>query len=82
MYSSLLDITLAQVLKKNHTRLYKASPGENSHVHRLVGEAGADLVIPVPVGVTVYSQTGVKLGWKNVDLLLTCLTYFLFIFSR
>jgi len=59
------DITLAQVLKKNHTRLYKASPGENSHVHRLVGEAGADLVIPVPVGVTVYSQTGVKLGEMN-----------------
>jgi len=56
------DITLAQTLKKNHTRLYKASPGENSHIHRLAGESGADLVIPVPVGITVYSQTGVKIG--------------------
>jgi len=61
------DITLAQTLKKNHTRLYKASPGENSHIHRLAGESGADLVIPVPVGITVYSQTGVKIGELNKE---------------
>ena len=60
-------------MKRNHTRLYKATPGENSHIHRLVGESGADLVIPVPVGITVYSQTGVKLGIS----ICTKLTFFL-----
>jgi len=61
------EVTLGQVLKKNNARLYKAGAGENSHVHRLVGEAGSDVVIPVPTGITVYSQTGVKIGELNEE---------------
>ena len=64
MFAIISEVTLGQVLKKNNARLYKAGAGENSHVHRLVGEAGSDVVIPVPTGITVYSQTGVKIGRK------------------
>lgn len=50
------------MLKKVPAKLVKAGEGENSHVHRLVGEPGADFVLPVPVGISVYTQSGVKIG--------------------
>jgi GTPase involved in cell partitioning and DNA repair len=56
-------MTLKKVLHKVPTRLIKAAEGENSHAHRLCGVNGADFILPVPTGVTVISQTGVKLGW-------------------
>jgi GTPase involved in cell partitioning and DNA repair len=36
--------------------------GENSHAHKLVGDSGMDSIVHVPVGVTVYSQGGMKIG--------------------
>lgn len=57
-----LDITLNKIVLKHPTKVLKGTDGENSHVHRLVGEPGSDFVLPVPVGVTVYTQTGVKIG--------------------
>lgn len=50
------------MLQKNPTRLIKATEGENSHAHKLVGEPGTDFVLPVPTGISVYTQSGVKLG--------------------
>lgn len=55
-------MTLNKVVAKYPTKLCKASEGENSHPHRLVGESGADFVIPVPTGVTILAQGGTKLG--------------------
>ena len=66
-FAYISDVTLAKVLKNNPTRLVKAAIGENSHVHKLVGDPAADYKISVPVGVTVYSQTGVKLGELNAE---------------
>ncbi|XP_046655449.1 GTP-binding protein 10-like isoform X1 [Daphnia pulicaria] len=59
------EMTLKKVLHKVPTRLIKAAEGENSHAHRLCGVNGADFILPVPTGVTVISQTGVKLGELN-----------------
>jgi GTPase involved in cell partitioning and DNA repair len=56
------EISLTHVLKKNSTRLIKALSGENSHAHKLVGDPGPDCIVHVPVGVTVYSQGGTKIG--------------------
>ena len=36
--------------------------GENSHTHKLVGDSGTDCIVHVPVGVTVYSTGGTKIG--------------------
>ena len=58
------DVTLQQVLKKVPTKLVKAGQGENSHIHRLVGDPGADVILPVPVGISVYTQSGAKIGNK------------------
>lgn len=61
------ETTLNQVLKKNPTKLVKASVGQNSQVHRLVGESGADCCIKVPTGLSVFTLTGAKLGELNVN---------------
>lgn len=55
-------MTLNKVLKKYPARYIKATEGENSHAHRMVGEPGSDVILPVPTGISVYTQTGVKLG--------------------
>ena len=54
--------TLQKVLKKYPTKVVKASEGENSHVHRLVGQPGADFMLPVPSGISVYTEKGAKIG--------------------
>ena len=60
---SVIEITtLQKVLKKFPTKIVKASEGENSHVHRLVGQPGTDFILPVPSGITVWTETGTKLG--------------------
>lgn len=55
-------MTLNKVLHKVPARLVKAGEGENSHAHRLCGDNGADFILPVPTGISVFSTTGVKLG--------------------
>ena len=57
-----LEMTLKKVLHKIPTRLIKAGEGENSHVHKLCGDNGPDFILSVPTGVSVISQSGVKLG--------------------
>ena len=59
MYS---DMTMKKVLHKIPTKIVKATEGENSHAHKLVGQAGTEFVLPVPTGISVYTQTGVMLG--------------------
>lgn len=53
---------MTTLLQRIPTKLVKASEGENSHTHRLVGEKGADRLVPVPTGITVSVQGGAKLG--------------------
>lgn len=65
--SFFLDITLTTLLQRVPTKLVKASEGENSHTHRLVGEKGADRLLPVPTGVTVSIQGGAKLGKMKIN---------------
>lgn len=55
-------MTLKKVLKQFPAKYIKAAEGENSHAHRLVGESGTDVILNVPTGISVYTQTGVKLG--------------------
>ena len=55
-------MTMKKVLHKIPTKMVKATEGENSHAHKLVGQAGTDFVLPVPTGISVYTQTGVMLG--------------------
>ena len=62
------ELTLFQMNQKNSTKTFKAGAGENSHVHRLVGSPGADVVIPVPTGVTIYSQAGAKIGKSMINV--------------
>lgn len=57
-----VEMTLKKVLHKLPARLIKAVEGENSHAHKLCGGNGADFILPVPTGISVISQTGVKLG--------------------
>jgi GTPase involved in cell partitioning and DNA repair len=63
------------VLKKFPTKVVKASEGENSHVHGLVGQAGTDFILPVPSGISVFTETGTKLGIVHMK------TGFCFIFN-
>ncbi|KZS13449.1 putative GTP-binding protein 10 [Daphnia magna] len=59
------EMTLNKVLHKVPARLVKAGEGENSHAHRLCGDNGADFILPVPTGISVFSTTGVKFGDLN-----------------
>ena len=55
-------MTLKKLSHKFPTKLIKAAEGQNSHAHRLVGEQGNDFRVPIPVGISIYTQDGVKLG--------------------
>nr|CAG4645697.1 EOG090X0ACU [Lynceus sp. MCZ IZ 141354] len=59
--------TLNKVLKKFPSRLVKAKGGENSQQFRLLGTPGEDVIVSVPTGVTIYDETGTKLGELNSD---------------
>jgi GTPase involved in cell partitioning and DNA repair len=52
------------LLTQNPTKRFIAKNGGNSHKNRILGEPGADITIPVPVGVTVLNDFGQVLG-KN-----------------
>jgi GTPase involved in cell partitioning and DNA repair len=55
-------VTLKSLLNKNPTKRFIAGNGGNSHKNRILGESGADITIPVPVGVTVYNDFDQVLG--------------------
>jgi len=57
-------VTLRSLLTENPSKRFIAQNGGNSHKHRILGEPGADITIPVPVGVTVVNDFGQVLG-KN-----------------
>lgn len=56
------DATLHKILNQFPERIIKGGGGENSHVHRLAGEKGSDLIVEVPTGITVHILGGAKLG--------------------
>ncbi|PSN39091.1 GTP-binding protein 10 [Blattella germanica] len=49
---------LKKIVVANPIKRFIAGSGGNSSKHRLLGELGADLVIPVPVGVTIVDEFG------------------------
>lgn len=55
-------LTLTDTAKKLKTKRVKAEMGGDSSAKGIIGISGEDEIIPVPVGVTVYNQNGVKLG--------------------
>jgi GTPase involved in cell partitioning and DNA repair len=57
-------VTLRSLLVENPTKRFIARNGGNSHKNRILGEPGADITIPVPVGVAVVNDFGQVLG-KN-----------------
>lgn len=60
-------VTLKSLLNKNPTKRFIAANGGNSHKNRILGESGADITIPVPVGVTVLNDFGQVLGELDTD---------------
>lgn len=58
-------VTLAQIAKKNPSRIFQAPNGFESRRTRLLGESGRDLTIRVPVGVTVEDLNKQVLGEIN-----------------
>lgn len=58
-------VTLRSLLTENPTKRFSAQNGGNSHKNRILGEPGADITIPVPVGVTVANDFGQVLGEVN-----------------
>lgn len=55
-------LTLSEVKSKLRTVKLKAEPGGESTSRGIIGAPGADLNIRVPVGITVYDESQVKLG--------------------
>jgi hypothetical protein len=56
------------LLNKNPSKRFIAGNGGNSHKNRILGESGEDLIIPVPIGVTVLNDFSRVLG-KNRNLI-------------
>ncbi|KAK9879465.1 hypothetical protein WA026_006535 [Henosepilachna vigintioctopunctata] len=56
------DISLEEVYKQNKTRRYNAGNGKNSSHNFIRGPAGEDIKINVPVGVSIHTELGKKLG--------------------
>lgn len=56
------DTTLKHVSKANQTKQYLASHGRDSTHNFILGTPGENLKINIPVGVTVYTEMGKKLG--------------------
>lgn len=60
-------MTLSRIKSKfKETRLF-AEPGMSSSSKGIIGLPGQDLIIKVPIGVSVYTNAGVKLGEINTD---------------
>jgi GTPase involved in cell partitioning and DNA repair len=55
------------LLNKNPSKRFIAGNGGNSHKNRILGESGADLIVPVPTGVTVLNDFSQVLG-KNRNI--------------
>ncbi|KAL1137950.1 hypothetical protein AAG570_009645 [Ranatra chinensis] len=58
-------ITLKDVLKTFKTKQVKAGNGENSHKNCILGEKGNDVIIEAPLGISLYDETGAKIGEVN-----------------
>ncbi|KAL3283162.1 hypothetical protein HHI36_006314 [Cryptolaemus montrouzieri] len=56
------DMSLEEVYKHNKSKRYIAENGRNSSPNFIRGTPGSDLKIDVPVGVTIYTEMGKKLG--------------------
>ena len=72
-------MTLRSLLTENPSKRFIAQNGGNSHKHRILGEPGADITIPVPIGVTAVNDFGQVLGknentYVEQDLISKCLT--------
>lgn len=78
-------MTLRSLLTENPSKRFIAQNGGNSHKHRILGEPGADITIPVPVGVTVVNDFGQVLGknentYVEQDLMISkCLTMLFYV---
>lgn len=55
-------MSLEKLLKSRKTRIITATSGRNSTHNFILGTPGNDEEIVVPVGVTVYTELGKKLG--------------------
>ncbi|XP_014293902.1 GTP-binding protein 10 homolog [Halyomorpha halys] len=55
-------VTLKDVVAKNVTKRITAMSGENAHSKCIVGSRGADIIINAPLGITIFSESGKKLG--------------------
>lgn len=81
---SFIGLTLKSLLTENPSKRFIAQNGGNSHKHRILGEPGADVTIPVPVGVTVVNDFGQVLGknentYVEQDLFSKCLTMLFYV---
>lgn len=56
------DITLDHVYKANKSRRYLAKHGRDSSHNFIIGVPGESLKFEVPVGVTIITELGKKLG--------------------
>lgn len=56
------DITLENVYKQNRSKSYRANNGKHSTHNFIIGPSGEDLKIPVPVGVSLCTELGKRLG--------------------
>lgn len=56
------DMTLKDVYNRNRSKRYLAPHGRDSTHNFILGTPGENLVFNVPVGVTLYTERGKKLG--------------------
>ncbi|CAG9768548.1 unnamed protein product [Ceutorhynchus assimilis] len=60
-------LTLEHVFKTNKTKRYAAPAGKSASANFILGPPGEDLVFQVPVGVSLVTEWGKKLGEINQD---------------
>ncbi|KAJ3655354.1 hypothetical protein Zmor_014488 [Zophobas morio] len=60
-------IDLQEVFKQNKTKNYMAKNGKNSSHNFILGPPGEDLKLEVPVGVSIITELGKKLGEINAE---------------
>lgn len=68
------SITLETVFRQNKYKTYKAQNGNHSTPNFIVGVPGEDLKIPVPVGVTMITELGRKIGIYFLSIVIYYLT--------
>ncbi|TNN02586.1 hypothetical protein fugu_010073 [Takifugu bimaculatus] len=61
------SLTLKRVSDKHPQKRFAAGTGSNSSVRALKGEKGQDVEIRAPVGITITTDDGKKLGDLNID---------------